>query len=312
MKVFVHISDDSLYLGNGGLRSNVHLAQACQEMGYETWVFGQRDRLAWQKFHWLAWPKDNLDFDIAPIEYVLKEGGDCRIVTSWLNRLMVGQGRLMPRLDVEKIRYLERDELARKKYAGVARFVQKNFPTMGITNRSLIPFYSRMRFSKIIPIENWFRRDLFYYKPNLKILGVVGFQNNIPLKAELIKRFGIKRAIHCAGNQARVAARMRRCEFFVYANPPKRSITLYSGEGFGNALYEALACGCIVLAVKHNGTAYLKDTIPLVHDVPEAVTLIKLLSEQKKRQIRERSLALVEERFRLNEEKKGNIERFLC
>jgi len=310
LKIFIHISDDSLYLGNGGIRSNTHLANACAEMGYETYVFGQKDKLTWKAFDWLSFPR--LDFDVVPRASLSKQGGDYRIVSSWLNRLMIGQNRLVPELDVNKTRYLERDELARKKYAGVARFVQKNFPTIGITNRALIPFYSRMKFSKIIPIENWFRKGLFYYKPNLKIPKTVGFQGAKKAQYQNLEKYlDGWRLVPCEGNQARVAARMRRCEFFVYANPPKRSIILYSGEGFGNALYEAMACGCIVLAMKHNGTAYLKDTIPLVQDVPEAITLIKILSEQKKREIREKSLALVEERFRLNDEKKRNIERFL-
>jgi len=307
MKVFIHISDDSLYLGNGGARSQFHLAAACQEMGYETFVFGQNDLLKWPSFDWLSFPAW-LDFDIVPMKYLAKQKGDYRIVTSWLNRLTVGQAHLLYGLDLAKMRYLERDELARGKYAGVARFVQRNFAVIGISNRALIPFY--IGFSKIIPIENWFGRDLFYYTPAKKIPGSIGFQGrNKPQYQSIEKRFG--RVIVCEGNQARVAGRMRRAEFFIYANPPKKSITLYSGEGFGNPLYEAMACGCIVLAVKHNGTAYLEDTIPLVHDVPEAMTLIKILSEGKKREIREKSLALVEERFRLNDEKKRSIGRFL-
>ena len=309
MKIFIHISDDSLYLGNGGMRSQIHLAAACQEMGYDTYVFGQRDRLTWDKFDWLAWSRDDLDFDIASIERLTKQKGDYRIVSSWLNRLMVGQEHLMYGLDLAKMRYLERDEHARGKYAGIARFVQRNFAVIGISNRVLIPFYTG--FAKIIPIENWFRRDLFYYTPDKKILGSIGFQGSGKSQYQELEMCG-QRSIRCEGNQARVAGKMRRAEFFIYANPPKRSITLYSGEGFGNALYEAMACGCIVLAVKHDGTAYLKDTIPLVRDVPEALALIKILSEQKKRKIRERSLALVEERFRLNDEKKKNIERFLA
>ena len=301
MKVFIHISDDSLYLGNGGLRSNVHLAAACQEMGYDTYVFGQRDRLTWQKFHWLAWPKNDLDFDIASMD-LIKQKGDYRIVTSWLNRLMV------QKLDIEKTRYLERDELARGKYAHVAKFVQRNFAVIGISNRVLIPFYEG--FSEIIPIENWFRRDLFYYTSDKKIPGTIGYQG--ARKGEYKRLKHRSDVIVCEGNQARVAGRMRRAEFFIYANPPKKSITLYRGEGFGNALYEAMACGCIGLAVKHDGTEYLEDTIPLVRDVPDALALMKGLSEQKKREIREKSLALVEKRFRLNDEKKQNIERFLC
>ena len=306
MKVFIHISDDSLYLGNGGLRSQTALARACIEMDYDTWVFGQNDKLTWKAFDWLSWRR--LGFNIASMEQLTKQKGDYRIVTSWLNRLMIGQEHLRYGLDLSKMRYLERDELARGKYAGVARFVQRNFATIGISNRALLPFYQG--FSKIIPIENWFRRGLFYYKPNKKILGSVGIQGKKKLQYRGIeKRLG--HVVACEGNQARVAGRMRRCEFFIYANPPKKSITLYRGEGFGNALYEAMACGCIVLATRHDGTAYLEDMIPLVHDVPEAITLIKSLSEQKKRQIRERSLVLVEERFRLNSAKKRNIGRFL-
>jgi hypothetical protein len=73
-----------------------------------------------------------------------------------------------------------------------------------------------------------------------------------------------------------------------------------------------MACGCVCMAVRHAGTAYLEDTIPLVHDVAEAVTAIRILSERKKKDIRKRSLALIDERCRLNDEKKKNIERFLC
>lgn len=304
-RIFVHVSDDSLYLGCGGTRSQIHLAQACAEMGCETYVFGQGDRLTWKAFDWLSFPR--LDFDIVPRATLTKQKGDYRIVTSWLNRLMIGQSRLLSGLDVDKIRYLERDELARGKYSGVARFVRKHFPTIGISNRALIPFYTG--FAKIIPIENWFRRDIFYYKPNKKIPGVVGVQGRTEHYRDLEAR--CQRMVQCEGDQARVAGRMQRCEFFVYANPPKRSVTLYRGEGFGNALHEAMACGCIVLATKHNGTAHLEDTIPVVRGIPEAATLIRVLSEQAKREIRERSLALVEERYRLNDEKKRNIRRFL-
>ena len=299
-KVFIHISDDSLYLGNGGLRSNTHLANACADMGYDTYVFGQRDRLAWDKFDWLSW--SGLRFKIAKRHFLSKQKGI--IVTSWLNRLMP------LRWDVERVRYLERDEVARKKYEGTANFIQSHFDTIGITNRELIKYYTRFGFREMIPIENWFRRDLFYYSPEKKIGGTIGYQG---ARKDEYKRLKYRSdVIVCEGNQARVAGRMRRCEFFVYANPPKSSVTLYRGEGFGNALYEAMACGCIVLAVKHDGTAYLEGTIPLVRDVPEAVTLIRTLSESKKDEIREKSLALVEERFRLNDEKKRNIERFLA
>ncbi len=306
MRVFIHISDDSLYLGCGGTRSQVHLANACVEMDYDTYVFGQRDRLTWDKFDWLSWP--SLRFDIALRYSLSKQKGEFRIVSSWLNRLMVGQDSLMEDIPLENLRYLERDEIAREKYRSTASFIQSHFDTVGITNRELVKYYG---FKEMIPLENWFRRDLFYYTPRKKIPWSIGFQGSQKPQYQELETWGRAPLIRCEGNQARVAGRMRRCEFFIYANPPKRSITLYSGEGFGNALYEAMACGCIVLAMKHNGTAYLKDTIPLVHDVSEAITLIKILSEQKKQQIREKSLALVEERFRLNDEKKRNIGRFL-
>lgn len=308
-EIFVHCDGTGARLGNGGFRGLVHFAQALGGMGYDVKLFDQGDRLTEKSFGWLSMP--GRDFKIVPVADVVK--GEGVIVTSWLNVLMSGP-RLMLKVDKERIRYRESSELVRDGFPFVRAFARDICKKISINNRTLSEHYNRMGFMKLIPLEPYFRTDLFYQERKAKVPGLVGHQSDNRRRNvyKYIRRhFGT--AVRCEGTQAQVAERMRRCDYFVFWNRIPGCISMFQGETTGTSLFEAMACGCVCVARRHEGNKFLEGIIPLVNREKDIAPIIKkLMGDIKKRnEIRGKSFVAIESRFRLDDQKRANMQELI-
>jgi glycosyltransferase involved in cell wall biosynthesis len=89
---------------------------------------------------------------------------------------------------------------------------------------------------------------------------------------------------------------------------------MFQGETTGTSLFEAMACGCVCVARRHEGNKFLESVIPLVNREKDIAPIIKRLraSPKERDQIRNKSFAVVEQRFRLNDEKKANMRELIA
>jgi glycosyltransferase involved in cell wall biosynthesis len=296
--------------GNGGFRGLIHFADALGKMGYDVKVFDHRDRMTAKSFGWLSMPDRH--FKIVPVLDVVKGTGP--IVTSWLNVLMDGP-RLMLKVDPERIKYRESSELVRDGFPFVRAWVQSRCEKISINNRSLSHHYNKLGFLKILPLEPYFRKELFFVEKRAKVEGLVGHQSDNRRRdvyRTIRRHFGT--AVRCEGTQAQVAKRMRQCDYFVFWNRIPGCITMFQGETTGTSLFEAMACGCVCVARRHEGNKFLESVIPLVNREKDIAPIIKRLraSPKERDQIRNKSFAVVEQRFRLNDEKKANMRELIA
>ena len=304
-EIFVHIDAMGATFGNGGFRGLVHFAQALGEMGYDVKVFDQENRLKEKSFGWLSFP--GRDFKIVPVIDVVKGTGV--IVTSWLNVLMHGP-KLMLKVDKERIRYRESSELVRDGFPFVRAFARDICKKISINNRSLVHHYNRLGFMKIISLEPYFRKELFYQERKSKVPGLVGHQSDNRRRnvyGYIKKHFGT--VVRCEGTQAQVAKRMRQCDYFVFWNRMPGCIKIFQGETTGTSLFEAMACGCVCVARRHEGNKFLEGIIPLVNREKDIAPIIKKLigNPAERDKIRVKSFAAIESRFRLDDQKRANM-----
>ena len=106
---------------------------------------------------------------------------------------------------------------------------------------------------------------------------------------------------------------MQLADFFIHNPQPSPHIRLFKGETFGLPLFEAMACGCVCIARRHEGIRFLEGTIPLVKTMDEVnEILIQLMNnENEKEEIRSRSLSFINENYRFDDERKKAIRRWL-
>ncbi|UCG55285.1 MAG: glycosyltransferase [Dehalococcoidia bacterium] len=328
-KVFVHIDAAGTYLGNGGFNMLVSLAQEIANLGYNTYVFNPQDSFRWEDFDWLCW--DNFKFEIASVDYVFRQRKDeCVVVTSWLQGLLFSsfgrkltQNTILNKFGINNgitphnIRYWDQSELLRSgsKVDKVKRFCLRNCSKIAINNKTLEKYYRSLGFSNTIFLENWIRSDLFYFDNN-KVVNSIGHQSdrgNYNIFNHLISHYGKDSVCLCEGNQLEVSKMMRKSDLYVFFNYSSPAISLFQGEVCGLSLFEAMACGCVCVAIKHEGNKFLHDKILLIQDMHEIVPSIESLinSPSKKDELRNKSVEYIETEFRFNKARKESLYQFI-
>lgn len=303
--VFVHIDAAGSHLGNGGFVMMTQLANALAAMGYEVRVFDHRDRLSLKDFDWLCLPE--IQFSLASLDEVLrsKEG---LIVTNWITPLLPIFERRISELGgrdfLRRIRYWCQAELLTR-WAGRARmFCRRYLRKIAINNGTLEHYYRELGFDQIVVLWNWVRDDVFAYHGEEKCPNTVGIQPDWSLSScrFLAQVFDPGQLILCLGSQSQVAARMLLSDFFVHWNGDHGGLFI-TGETIGMSLYESMACGCVPVALEHDGNRYLKGTVPLFDTLSDAVTEIKKLMTDvvRKEEIRSRCLRLINTKFRFDQ-----------
>lgn len=287
-RVYVHLDVSGVYHGNGGFLTLNLLAEKLAQMGYDVRVFDHRDRLSFSEFHWL-------DLDRLPTlsPFVEVKADTAPIITSWLRGWLAAVVSWPPLWD--RLRYWCHDELLRTDSDPARDFVRRHLPGVWVTNLNLLPFYREQGIKVLGGMPLWVR-ELFRPDQALRVPGRIGYQEdrvNDAREAELEARYG-GRVVACVGTQSEVARRMRTCDVFVSWNNPKNLV--FPGEGFGLALYEAMASGCAPIVRQHAGNRHLQN-IPLLDTWSQALeTLDMLLMDDGGREnFRQAALYLIEE-----------------
>lgn len=285
MRVFIHMDANGAYLGNGGFKALVNLAQATSEMGYETYAFDHKARLQTSDFDWLSW--NELKFSLGTLEDVR---GDDIIITSWIS------GGLARASEHHTVRYWACSELLRGR-RNAQELCLDRCSRIAINNCNLREYYARMGFSDIICLDDWLRplfsdrggeRDVFIGHQRGRGGGVYD---------ELRGRFDD--VLLCEGTQGEVAEKMNHCEFYVYWDEPLQ-MKGFLGETRGFSLYEGMACGCVCIGRRHDGNLFLEDTVVLLDDWGQAMEIIGTMTDQEKDKIRQKSLAFIRDNFRFD------------
>lgn len=318
-----------------------NFAQGAADLYDNVAVFDESGDINWSHFEWLTDdPESDFDFELSDIKTACE--GD-RIVTSSLRGLL-SDGELKHGIKIDQLRYWDQSELLRKGGGRdeVREFVREHLQPFGINNRELEQYYRDLGFEDVIYLDNWIRSDRFVHDPDAIEPGLIGHQpdkrrsNTIlqPIlsaspwlppqlsrwdtdyrRYELYNRlqthFGEERTLLCEGAQAEVARRMQRSDFFVFFNAFADDTINITGETFGLSLYEAMACGCVCIARRHDGNKFLSGTIPLTDNINQVVEIIEKLSESEKKEIRARSLELVAKRYRFNDDKRQRMRELL-
>ena len=318
MKVFVHIDSFSTYIGNGGFVVLTSLANELGKMGMEVYLFDPLDKLTFKRLDWLSLPETH--FKIARAEEVLKDNPkNYRLITAWL--------RTLPnRFRNESLRYLESSELLREGHESERAFLLRNKVKIANLHSHLNHYYNSLGFKDVINLDVWIRNDVKYR--GFKLQNSVGIQleRRIDKVARALSKVGIKlhswdnyaifkkrSLIICNGKYKRVIEKMNLADFFIHNPYPSPHIKLFKGETFGLPLFEAMACGCVCIARRHEGIKFLEGTIPLVDTIYEAnEKLIDLMNNEKeKEKIRFESLTFIEENYRFDSKRKEAIEKWL-
>jgi len=311
MKIYIHIDSKSTYIGNGGLITLTNLAAKLIEMGYETYLFDQNNTLTHEKIRWV-----DLD-NMPPITKTnqIRLDSSSRIITCWLRTLPY---RLR---NPRNLRFLESSELLRKGHEAEREWLIKNKVKIANLHRHLKSLYKLLGVTDIIDLDVWIREDVKQYGNIARLENSVGIQLE---KKTVLKFFKIydwsryelfrnENLIICNGTYRQVISKMNMADFFIHNPRPSPHIPYFRGETFGLPLFEAMACGCVCIARKHEGIKFLDGIIPLVEDMQEAKEILNQLKNDKeeKEEIRIKSLSFIEENYRFNEERRNAILRWL-
>ena len=296
-----------------------NLANELAGLGFTVHVFDQDNRLTHRSFDWLCLRE--MRFTIADVDAVFSGEESGAIVTSWLNSLMP---RLLAEADRQpdpgawvsrRLRYWCQGELLRDAYENVREFCRSHLARIAINNQSLSPHYRALGFSDLLILENWIRNDLFSSVDAVKSPGTVGHQpdKNNDVLTRLREAYGDEAVVACTGNQAEVASKMRKSDFYVFWNEPSPFIMRFKGETFGLSLFEAMACGCVCVGSAHEGNRFLKDVVALVDDLAEVRQVLDSLRSNAgaREKIRSDSVALIEGRFRFDAARKAAAARLV-
>lgn len=302
-RVFVHIDAKGTGLGNGGFVMLTQFANALAGLGYRVSVFDHQNRLSWHQFDWLG--LSSTDFSISSIDDVLasREG---LIVSSWITPLLPIFERRISEPDgqdfLQRIRYWCQEELLTK-WAGPARAFCRRLGKIAINNGTLEQYYRAFGFNRVIHLWNWVRSDIFTYNGEQKVINTVGIQPDWDMFASrfLAQVLEPGALILCTGSQPQVAARMLLSDFFVFWN--RDHLGLFTGETIGMSLYEAMACGCVPVAIEHDGNKYLKGIVPLFDSLTDAVMAIKelMIDIPRKEEIRFACFEFINKKFRFDQ-----------
>jgi hypothetical protein len=314
-RIFVHLDAYGARLGNGGFKTLTQLADELARLGYETYVFDQRDRLKKNHFAWLSWLEPGR-FGLASVQSI--RPGDV-VVSSWISALLE-RGRLVAGIRPEQIRYWDKGELFHVYLKGVKEFVFQHCPKIAINNGELEPYHRRLGYEgDILHLDNWLRPDLFRtagrFWERHKQSGTIGYQMDRRRKGPyqyLVQRFGQNRVILCHGDQRTVAGKMQQADLFL-AFDRLVDMGLFQGQTFGLSLFEAMACGCACVARRHAGVAFLESEIPLVDDLEEAGDVIERLCADaaEKRTVRFAGLETIKQRYRFDERREEVVRSWL-
>jgi len=289
-------------------------------MGYEAYIFDPMDKISYKSLEWLSLPERH--FKIAKTKEILNSNPeDHRLITMWLKTLP-------ERFRNESLRYLLGGELFRVGHERERKFLLENNIKIAILHRHLKTYYEKIGFRNFIELETWIRSDVKYKGKNFKKPNSVGIQleYRIDFIARLLSKVGIKmydwsrysqfideNTIICNGKYGEVIEAMQKADFFIHNPRPSPQIKMFKGETFGLPLFEAMACGCVCIARKHDGIRFLEGNVPLVENMDDALKMLKYLmsNKEEKEEIRMRSIDFIEENYRFNRERKKAIERWL-
>lgn len=323
--VYLHITFVGTYIGNGGFVMLANLANELADLGYSVRIFDHKDRLRLTDFNWLCFNKMN--FEIVP-SYLVFGGGlndNDRILTSWISPLLPNRYDSNKHNDiilnhtlVPYLRYWCQSELLRDRYDYSAHFVLRHCDKIAINNHYLNNYYEEKGFKEIFFIDNWIQHDLFNYNSiQKKINNSIGYQLSPNFFDReyyyFIKSKFKSNIISCNGSREEVSRKMKISDFFIFAENPSPAIGTFKGQTFGLSLYEAMACGCVCVGIKHEGNRHLNDVMALFENIDEAIEYLKEIAANplEKERIREKSLEYIQEHYIFNDERKKAIEELL-
>ncbi|MHC4646777.1 MAG: glycosyltransferase family 4 protein [Planctomycetota bacterium] len=272
--VFIHAAAEGTYIGNGGFIMLNELGVQLQRMGYTVAFFDHLNRLRAPMWGWTGYDV-SVTVPFAHVKLV-----DAPIVTTWLYSwldTLKQHPAIFPRL-----RYWCSGELLRDdpRYDESRIFIRQHVPEIAINNPSLAKWYSGMGITPRWEWTNWVR-ELFTPDPDRREPGTIGYTPDLPFgnpKSEpdivgdaLRAVFGDEAIIPCVGTQAEVARAMQRCDLFL-AWSDLWPLVCGAGESFGLSAFEAMACGCAVIARRHCGNeVLLLDTVRLSTSLSSAI-----------------------------------------
>lgn len=307
MRIYIQVHLEGIVFGNGGYIALTALYRQLEQMGHEVYFF--------DPFITGAIPQSLIDvrpaaqylscqhLRVVGRFFVQRDHLPKVIISNWMSsklyRILLWNGW------ENSFVFWDMGQLLRQSFRREAEWVLSTLAAHGkpllICNRYLEPVYqSYLNVKEISYLDDFVRTDLFYYDPDSKRPGTVGYQPELPeppsspLSKYVREHINEDNLIFCTGHHEDVAEKMRRCDLFFWYNGKNENAELFSGESFGFSMIEALICGCVVIARENYFTRQIFPKELLCSSPEEGMSRVEdLLGDSYcKEQLREQCLEI--------------------